>query len=239
MTTINEDQDLLKIIKQAKRKKRLHNIAYPIISVFLLLLTLTFIGLNYFNLGPFTKNDIAGIPDNHLRFDSTDFAFNKLLFDSSSSYQFNYYGNRVELRLAHYQNGVKISDEPLGPIPEPESPKKKTNISGSLAYGIDTNAEDKASTLSLYTQFNLGSTKQQIALADYGIKETDLISYSYGVHEMNQRQSFYSKNSYKIKKDTPYDLLILRNDGITYLSKTREGRLKDVPNGLALYLIFK
>ena len=235
-----QDQDLLKLIKQSKRKKRLLNIFSPLIVTFLFLLTTGTVFLNYFNLGPFTGDKIAGVPDNHLRLVSNDSVFNKLIFSSSNAYQFNYYGERVELWLEHYQNGKKIAEQQIGPTSSSGSSFKNHEIVGSLALGLNNQLLDQESkTLSYYLEFNGASGSQVLDLKDYGIAETSFLAYSYGIHEILDFQSSYSKNSYKIEKDMPYDLLILRDDGTLYTSTKREEQFKDVPNGIAIYLIFK
>lgn len=235
-----QDQDLLKLIKQSKRKKRLLNIFSPLIVTFLFLLITGTLFLNYFNLGPFTGDKIAGVPDNHLRLVSNDSVFNKLIFNSSTAYQYNYYGNRVELWLEHYQNGKKIDEIQIGPISSPGSPSENHEIVGSLALGLNNQLLDRESqTLSYYLEFNGASGSQVLDLKDYGIAGNSGIAYSHGIPELPNLQSFYSKNSYKIQKDTPYDLLILRDDGKGYMSTKREEQFKDVPNGIAIYLIFK
>ena len=239
MDNNQHDQDLIKLIKKSQRKKRLLNIFSPLVWILLTLTISSALLLNYFNVGPFSENKIAGLPDNHLRWNQTDSAFNKLLFNLSSSYDFNYYGKHVELWLAHYQNGQKVSDKQIGPIVPHDSEAKNNENRGSLAYGMGNKIEEEDYILSYYVEVNSAAVTNQINLKDYGINHTDLLSYTYGIYEMTNSQTIYSKNSYSIKPNTAYDILIIRNDGISYMSTNREQQMKDVPNGLVIYLMFK
>ena len=234
-----QDQDLLKLIKQSKRKKRLLNIFSPLIVTFLFLLITGTLFLNYFNLGPFTGDKIAGVPDNHLRMEQTTSPFNKLLFDNSNAYQFNYYGTRVELWLAHYQNGQKMKETQIGPIIVHDSPTEKHQIAGSLAYGLNQKSEKEQdnAALSFYFEMNGASTSDKINLADYAFE--DITGYSFGIRGATDSQTIYSKNSHTITKDVTYDLITLISEGPFYQTTERKEQFKDNPNGLVLYLVFK
>lgn len=238
MDNNQQDQDLLKLIKKSKRKKRLQTIFSPLVLILLTLTISSTLLLNYFNIGPFSDNKIAGLPDNHLRWNQTNSAFNNLIFNLSSSYDFNYYGKHVELWFAHYQDGKKVSSKQIGPIASYDSESKKSEIRGSLAYGMGNKTEEEF-ILSYHLEVNGASGTNQINLKDYGIKNTDLLSYTYGIYEMTNSQTFFSENTYSIEPNTTYDILVIRNDGISYMSTNREQQMKNVPNGFVLYLIFK
>lgn len=239
MENNQQDQELLKLIKKSKRKKRLQNIFSPLLVTVLLLVTCGTLLLNYFNLGPFTGDKITGIPDNHLRLNSTNSAFNQLLFDNSNEYQLNYNGHQVELWLDYYQYGERVKTEQIGPIVAPDSEPNSKQFITSLAYGLHTSQENNIFDLTININTNGAWGKQTIHLNDYGINEDSPLVYIFGVNTKIDVTVPYSDSLYQIKKGMDYDLLIITDDGTAYVSNDKKIQFEDTPNAIALYLIFK
>lgn len=243
MKNIHEDQDLIQLIQKSKRKKRWQNFFSPIIVAILAMIAMTSFYLFFFNLGPFAKNQISGIPNNHLRLNQTDIPIGQLIFDVSNTYQFNYRGENVELWVEHYQDGKQVKKERLGPtiVAEESNPSDKKNFSGSVTYGLKENRVGnnlEASTFSYAMLLNSGMGKEVIQLDDYGFDQIEGLGYSHGVQTNYQAQSFYSQSLYKIKKGAVIDLFSMTTGGILGGTTDRELQFQNVPNGFVFYLKF-
>lgn len=58
----------------------------------------------YYNLGSFAEEEVSGLPDQHIRISETKQSTpSSLLFSDYESYEMNYEGRSVELRLDYYE----------------------------------------------------------------------------------------------------------------------------------------
>lgn len=236
-----EDLELLQLVKKSHRKRRWQNIFSPLFVLFLTLFLGGFFILNYFNLGPFTGNQTAGIPDNHLRLNPTDISISQLIFDTAATYQLNYTGKNVELWLEYYQDGEKKAEKQLGPIFSTEDAEKKRNFSGSLAYGVNdlSQFDEKEDIFLTYTMLiNGASGKEVIHLSEYGFTNRNSLAWSFGVQAPYLSKVAYLRDLHRIKENQEIELFYITDSGVMHSSSERTVQFKNTPNALVIYLKF-
>lgn len=104
--------------------------------IFLSIVLLAAIGILlswYYNLGSFAEKEVSGLSDQHIRISETKQSTpSSLLFSDYESYEMNYEGRAVELRLDYYEFENKTASIEFAGL----SSSGKSDYNGLITWGI-------------------------------------------------------------------------------------------------------